>query len=107
MLIKFGLTLPKIIFGIHFISYTVKTNGVINFCIYNDMNKIKKINILFVYHNYHCTDVDPPFLDWIYNQENSKHIGITEKVRLDYQQRCLFLWELYAKNSNYKKFLYL
>jgi hypothetical protein len=71
------------------------------------MNKIKEMYSIFIFYGCQYESANLPFLDWIYNQENSKHIGITEKVRLDYQQRCLFLWELYAKNSNYKKFLYL
>ena len=49
------------------------------------MNKIKEMYSIFIFYGCQYESANLPFLDWIYNQENSKHIGITEKVRLDYQ----------------------
>ncbi len=60
------------------------------------MNKIKKINILFVYHNYHCTDVDPPFLDWIYSQCNSN-------VKYRYKKTRPFLYNLSVTTYPFEK----
>jgi hypothetical protein len=43
------------------------------------MNKIKEINIVFMYHGYRYKCVESPFLDKIHSQCTSKHIEIIDK----------------------------
>ncbi len=68
------------------------------------MNKIKKINIIFVHHDRYHESIDLPFLDWIYTQCNSKDIMT---IWFDHRHCNCGFWNLYYRTTEHEKFLFL
>ena len=74
---------------------------------------MKKINIVFTYRDFRDARADFLFLDWIYSQCNSKDITYIDKTWFGYPQTSSFnsclsmLYDLYCRNGQLGKFLYL
>jgi hypothetical protein len=73
------------------------------------MNKIIKMYVIDVYEypDYPYGEVNFPFLDWIYEQCDSKDIKIIDKFLFKYWYYNGILWNLYTKTQEDDKFLYL
>ncbi len=62
---------------------------------------------IFIYRGYHYENIELSFLNRIYSRCNLKDIAIIEKIWFDYRHCYFFLWELYCRNGELGKFLYL
>jgi hypothetical protein len=73
------------------------------------MKKIKEINIIFTYIDFHYENIALPFLNWIYIQCGSKDIICIDKTWFYYRGLLSrgMLYALYSGGKNDDKFLYL
>ena len=72
------------------------------------MNRIKKMNSIFILYRFQYKTAELSFLNWIYIQCNSKDIEIINKLWFYYPHLLnhSMLYDLYSRNGKYEKFLY-